>query len=91
MAEFFIDTSTGRVATHRQLAEAGISDGIAPPAPWHRMQGPGDASTMWYAVLRKETRGVFIGRVVLRHGGQYASLLGRGWTEVAPAEVGAEA
>jgi len=46
---------------------------------------------MWYAVLRKETRGVFIGRVVLRHGGQYASLLRRGWTEVAPAEVGAEA
>jgi hypothetical protein len=88
MAAFFIDTTTGQVATGRQLVEAGVADGIEPPPrPWHRVQGSGDASTMWYAVLRKEERGVFIGTLVLRHGDHHASLLQRGWQEVDVGEI----
>ena len=69
-----------------------MADGIEPPPrPWHRVQGSGDASTMWYAVLRKQERGVFIGTLVLRHGDHHASLLQRGWQEVPVAEIGVEA
>jgi hypothetical protein len=83
MGLFFIDTDSGRVATQRQLVDAGIApDDAPPPRPWHQVQGSGDASTMWYAVMRKRTRGVFIGRLVIRHGGHHASLLEQGWEEV---------
>jgi hypothetical protein len=86
---FFIDTSTGQVATQRQLVEAGIAPADAPPAlPWLRIQGTGDASTMWYAVMRKEVReGVFIGAITIRHRDHHASLLQAGWQEVPPAEI----
>jgi hypothetical protein len=90
VAVFFIDTSTGQVATQRQLVEAGIapSDEL-PPRPWLRIQGTGDASTMWYAVLRKEVRdGVFIGAIAIRHQDHHASLLHQGWQEIPPAELG---
>ena len=89
MAVFFIDTTSGRVATQRQLVDAGIAaeDGSVDP-PWHRIQGTGDASTMWYAVMRKQTRGVYIGALVLRHGGQHSSLLDDGWAEVPIDEIG---
>jgi hypothetical protein len=53
-----------------------------PPRPWLRIQGTGDASTMWYAVLRKRERGIVIGTLVLRHSGHHASLLEHGWEEV---------
>jgi len=89
VAVFFIDTSSGRVATQRQLVEAGIaSDDGSVGAPWHRIQGTGDASTMWYAVMRKRTRGVYIGALVLRHGGQHSSLLREGWEDVPVQEIG---
>jgi hypothetical protein len=92
MASFFIDTDTGQVATQRQLVEAGIARSDAlPPRPWHRMQGSGDASTMFFAVMRKRERGVFIGTLVLRHGDHHASLLGQGWEEVAVDEITAPA
>jgi hypothetical protein len=85
---FFIDTGTGQVATHRQLIAAGIVPRDAlPPRPWHRVQGSGDASTMWYAVLRKREKGVFIGTLVLRHGDHHALLLQRGWEEVPIEEI----
>ena len=89
MAVFFIDTTSGRVATQRQLVDAGIAaqDGSVDP-PWHRIQGTSDASTMWYAVMRKQTRGVYIGALVLRHGGQHTSLLEEGWAEVPVQEIG---
>ena len=69
--------------------EAGIapSDEL-PPRPWLRIQGTGDATTMWYAVMRKETNGVFIGTLVIRHSDHHASLLQQGWQEVPPAEIG---
>jgi hypothetical protein len=92
MASFFIDTSTGQVATMRQLAAAGVTDGAEPPPrPWHRIQGTGDATTMWYAVMRKRERGVFIGALVLRHTDHHASLLQAGWQEVDPDEIRAYA
>jgi hypothetical protein len=85
---FFIDTGTGQVATQRQLIEAGVagSDGL-PPRPWHRIQGSSDATTLWFAVLRRRERGVFIGTLVLRHSDHHALLLGRGWEEVAIEEI----
>ncbi len=87
---FFIDTATGRVSTHRQLIEAGVAKhDDPPPRPWLRVQGPGDASTMWYAVLRKRERGVYIGTLTIRHGDHHASLIERGWEEVAIEEIAA--
>jgi hypothetical protein len=90
VAVFFIDTSTGQVATQRQLVEAGIAPSDQPPPkPWHRIQGTGDATTMWYAVMRKEVReGVFIGALVFRRSGHHASLLQEGWQEIEPAQIG---
>jgi hypothetical protein len=88
---FFIETSTGQVATGRQLDEAGIlpPSGV-PPRPWHRVSGTGDASTMWYAVLRKQVReGVYIGTLVLRHSDHHASLLQQGWHDVPVSEIAA--
>jgi hypothetical protein len=92
MGVFFIDTANGQISTQRQLIEAGIApeDGL-PPRPWLRIQGPSDASTMWYAVLRKRERGIFIGTLVLRHGDHYASLLERGWEEIPVAQIAAAA
>jgi hypothetical protein len=89
MAAFFIDTGTGQVATLRQLVEAGVTEPAErPPRPWHPIQGTGDASTMWYAVMRKRERGVFIGTLVLRHTSHHASLLQAGWQEIAVPEIG---
>jgi hypothetical protein len=91
VAEFFIHVEDGRVATRRQLIEAGIAaEDEDPPAPWHRIQGPNDASTMWYAVLRKRERGIYIGTLCIRHTGRQASLEERGWEEVPVAEIGVE-
>jgi hypothetical protein len=84
MGVFFIDTAQGTVATQHQLIEAGIADAIQPPPrPWLRIQGTGDASTMWYAVMRKRERGIFIGTLVLRHSPHHALLSQQGWEEVA--------
>ena len=89
MGLFFIDTDTGQVATHRQLIDAGIVAPDALPAlPWHRIQGTGDASTLWYAVMRKQVRDdVFIGALCIRHQDHHASLLQQGWQEVPVAEI----
>jgi hypothetical protein len=85
---FFIDTESGQVATQRQLLDAGIAgDDLVPPRPWLRIQGSGDASTMWYAVLRKRTHGIFIGTLVLRHSSHHASLLQDGWEDVGVDEI----
>jgi hypothetical protein len=43
---------------------------------------------MWYAVLRKQERGVFIGTLVLRHTSHHASLLQQGWQEVPIPDIG---
>jgi hypothetical protein len=86
---FFIDTTSGQAATQRQLIDAGIvaGDGALPPRPWLRIQGTGDASTMWYAVMRRRERGVYIGTLVLRHSDHHALLLQRGWEEIPVEEL----
>jgi hypothetical protein len=89
MGVFFIDTDRGTVATQRQLVSAGLADGAdPPPRPWLRIQGTGDATTMWYAVMRRRERGIFLGTLVMRHGPHHALLLAQGWEEVAVDEIG---
>ena len=89
MGVFFVNTQDGRVATGRQLSDAGLVDEQqAPVAPWHPIQGPRDASTMWYAVLRKRERGVFIGTLCFRHTGRQTLLEERGWEEIPVDEIG---
>jgi hypothetical protein len=90
MSRFFIDTTTGQVATMGQLIEAGLAGGdLHPPErPWHRIQGPDDASTLWYAVLRKQIRGVHIGALAIRHQAHHASLLQAGYEEVPVEDIG---
>jgi hypothetical protein len=46
---------------------------------------------MWYAVMRKRERGVFIGTLVLRHSPHHALLLGSGWEEVPVEGIGVAA
>lgn len=89
MGVFFIDTSTGQVATQHQLVEAGVAPetGIA-PRPWHRIQGSGDATTMWYAVMRRKEKDIFIGTLVFRHSPHHSLLLESGWEEIDVADIG---
>jgi hypothetical protein len=89
VGSFFVNTSDGRVATQGQLAQAGFVDEYAAPVkPWHPIRGPSDASTMWYAVLRKRERGVFIGTLCIRHTGRQTLLEEQGWEEIPVAEIG---
>lgn len=77
------------MVTGRQLVAAGVVEaGEEPASPWHPIQGPRDASTMWYAVLRKRSRGVFIGTLCFRHGPRLASLREAGWEEVPLEAIG---
>lgn len=79
------------MATRAQLVEAGVVGPDDRPAlPWHAIRGPSDASTMWYAVLRKRERGVFIGTLTIRHVGRQASLEAAGWEEVPVGQIGVE-
>jgi hypothetical protein len=88
---FFVNTEDGRVATRTQLAAADLVDEREKPLrPWHPIQGPSDASTMWYAVLRKRERGVFIGTLCIRHTGRQTLLEERGWEEVPVERIGVE-
>lgn len=89
---FFINVETGQVATRSQLVEAGHTPPHEPPTlPWHPVQGPGDASTALYSVLRKQVRGrdraAWIGMLCLRHGDRQASLEREGWQEVEVQEI----
>ena len=77
------------MATRTQLGEAKLVDEYDKPVtPWHQIQGPSDASTMWYAVLRKQERGIFIGTLSIRHTGRVALLEEQGWEEIPVAEIG---
>jgi hypothetical protein len=77
------------VATQAQLSEAGLVDELErPQRPWHPIQGPSDASTMWYAVMRKRERGVFIGTLCIRHLERRDLLEQRGWEEVPVERIG---
>jgi hypothetical protein len=86
---FFVNTEDGRVATRNQLADAGLVDAQdKPERPWHPIQGPSDASTMWYSVLRKRERGIFIGTLCIRHTERKDLLAEQGWEEVPIPKIG---
>jgi hypothetical protein len=88
---FFVNTDDGRIATRTQLSEAGmVGETGKPERPWHRIQGPSDASTLWYALMRKRERGIFIGSMCIRHSPRQASLEERGWEEVPVERIGPE-
>ncbi len=78
------------MATRRQLEVAGLTEDGVPVSPWHPIQGPHDASTMWYAVLRKQAGGVFIGTMCIRHTGREALLQQQGWAVVPIEAIGVE-
>src|SRR3954452_24143697 len=85
---FFVNTEDGRVATRNQLVEAGQADTHEQPLPpWHAIQGPSDASTMWYSVLRKRERGIFIGTLCIRHTDRRNLLAQQGWEEIPIDEI----
>ena len=88
MARFFIDTAGGRIATHRQLLDAGIApEGDDPPRPWHEIRGNRDANTMWHTALRKQERGIWLGAIVFRRSDHHLNLLEQGWEEVSLEEL----
>jgi hypothetical protein len=90
MGMFYIDTSSGDFATHEQLREHDLLDRDSHPvAPWHRIQATSDASTLWYALLRKHTRRIWLGAVVMRSSDHREKLLGEGWEEFPAERVGA--
>src|SRR4051794_10757978 len=89
MGMFYIDTSSGDFATHEQLREHDLLDRDSHPVPpWHRIQATSDASTLWYSLMRKHTRGIWLGALVMRSADHYRKLLGEGWEEVPPQLTG---
>ena len=90
MGMFYIDTKSGDFATHTQLSEHDLldSDGRARP-PWHRLNASGDASTLWYSLMRKRSHGIWIGTLVMRGADHQQTLLDDGWEEVPPERTGA--
>ena len=87
VASFFIDTDTGQIATRRQLDDAGMIEKGSVPLPWFPIQGTRDATTLWYAVMRKPVRDKYIGAICIRHSDHHASLLQKGWQEVPVEEI----
>jgi hypothetical protein len=88
LSVFWVNTEDGRVATYSQLDEAGLVEDEKPTRPWHAIQGPDDASTMWYAVLRRQEKGVYIGTLCFRHTPRQASLEQAGWQEIPIHQIG---
>lgn len=90
MGIFYIDTSSGEFATHARLREHELldCDGRAQP-PWHKLQATSDASTLWYALMRKRTRGIWVGALAMRSAEHRRKLLREGWEEVPPERCGA--
>jgi hypothetical protein len=90
MGMFYIDTGSGEFATHSQLHADGVldQDGHARP-PWHRIQATSDASTLWYALMRKRSHGIWLGTLTMRGGDHHTKLLADGWEDVPPERTGA--
>jgi len=86
----YVDTNSGEFATHDQLREHELldRDGRA-QAPWHRVQAISNASTSWYALMRKRTHGIWLGALLMRSADHYRKLLGEGWEEAPPERCGA--
>jgi len=89
---FYIHTDNGQFATHQQLRDAGMVDPVdlEPARPWFRVKAPIDANTMWYAVMRKREKGIYLGTLTFRHCDHHSLLLERGWEEIPVDQIGAE-
>jgi hypothetical protein len=89
MGIFYIDTTSGEFALHAQLRDHDLLDrDTRPVPPWHRIQATSDATTLWYALMRKPERGIWLGTLVMRSSDHYRKLLDEGWEEVPPESVG---
>lgn len=76
------------MATLRQLVLAGVSTGGEyPPRPWLAVRGTDDATTLWYGVFRRRTRGVWLGALAIRHSDHHSLLEREGWSEVPVEEL----
>ncbi|MFT4035656.1 MAG: hypothetical protein QM679_08785 [Patulibacter sp.] len=90
MGVFYIHVHDGKIATLDQLADAEIVEvGDDPMLPWYRIDAPKDATTMWYAAMRKQEKGIFLGTLTFRHGEHHSLLLTQGWEEVPVDQIGA--
>jgi len=88
VAIFFIDTETGQVATAAGLEADGVcSREEQPPRPWHNIQGSSDATTMWYSVMRRRERDIFLGSLVFRHSDHRRLLAEQGWEDIPIEEI----
>jgi hypothetical protein len=89
MGLFYIDTDSGEFATHEQLRAHGLlNDGGHSQPPWHRIQATSDASTLWYALMRKRSHGIWLGALTMRGADHHEKLLAEGWEEVPPELTG---
>ncbi len=79
----------GSIATFDQLVEAEVIEPADDPAlPWYKIDAPSDATTMWYAALRKQERGIYLGTLTFRHCEHHSLLLKQGWEEVPVEDIG---
>lgn len=88
MGVFYIHVQEGKIATRDQLVDAEIvAEGDDPTLPWHRINQSSDATTMWYAAMRKQEKGIYLGALTFRHGDHHSLLLSNGWEEVAVEDI----
>ena len=82
----YLDRSDRHAATGWSRPGVTPSDD-PPPRPWHPVRGDRDASTLWYAVMRKQTQGRLHRHPL--HSPLRAPCLppAGGWQEVAPEDV----
>lgn len=86
---FYIHVQEGHIATLDQLVEAEIVEiGDDPTMPWYKIDAPKDATTMWYAAMRKQEKGIFLGTLTFRHCDHHSLLMETGWEEVPVEEIG---
>ncbi len=86
---FYIHVQEGHIATLDQLVESEIVEiGDDPTMPWYRIDAPKDATTMWYAAMRKQEKGIYLGTLTFRHCDHHSLLLTTGWEEVPVEEIG---
>ncbi|MBJ7470639.1 MAG: hypothetical protein JHD16_05030 [Solirubrobacteraceae bacterium] len=89
MAVFYIHVHEGTIATLQQLVDSELAEhGVDPALPWHKIDAPSDAQMMWYAALRKQERGIYLGTLTFRHCDHHSLLLSRGWEEVPVEAIG---
>src|SRR3954462_5792622 len=90
MGNFYIDTRPRPLPPHPPPRGPGRLDAATRPLPpWHRIQATSDASTLWYSLMRKHTRGIWLGALVMRSADHRTKLMNEGWEEFPADRVGA--